>query len=246
MIVPSMTDKEILDHIIKDNVVAESFITRQRKSMNKVMRSVISRNKQFNRIVGFTSHVSKQKYVFVFSTDNRNMKNGLCYAMFAVVGFGSNRKYICAVSDNHINVVTSHFVERYIERMHLPEGTTQEEALLLYFTNNSYTTAIYSDDKSFVKAGMEGLALCTDDSEYCVTSRTFVSMDMLKKSQKEAVEKVIDKLFVTEDGIRYLYKQGKTIEDAAILAGMFMEEDCKVAEEIYKQYFKKKSYNMVY
>lgn len=91
---------------------------------------------------------------------------------------------------------TMHYIHRYAERVLGMRDMPLELVLMKKIArNNSCVLAYHDDTGRRVYAGRDGLSLCVNDARRgMLVHRTFVSMDMLKDTQREAHSRLMEQI----------------------------------------------------
>lgn len=134
---------------------------------------------------------------------------------------------------------TTHFFRRYAERALGDKEMALEKAAQYFVTRNAANICVYCKGDDFVYAVNDGIILCRLDRKRSILVRkTFVSMEMLRHTQKTAYDKIKDVLAHYEDKVRECARSGTSVTSVTIdstYAHILMNE----ANDIYKQYFEK-------
>lgn len=139
--------------------------------------------------------------------------------------------------DRDIFKYTSHFFERYKERMNLKGSTKQ--AVKQFFKKSRSMACIYKNKGGqFVFAMDDGLVLGVEDERLNMrVGCTFVDYSLLKPSQRAA----FDKVQTTTDDARKMHIElkdfGISHKDAGHVVSEKFESIRAIAEEIYSWYF---------
>jgi hypothetical protein len=139
-------------------------------------------------------------------------------------------------SEEDIFKYTSHFFDRYKERMKMKGSTKQ--AVKQFFKKSASMVCVYWKNDKFVYSMDEGLLLGVADQQLGMkVACTFVDYGLLKPSQKAA----FDKVHSVADEIRSLHldlhRRGVSLKDAAHVVSDKIEDIQKSAEEVYSWYF---------
>lgn len=142
----------------------------------------------FSKISTIASKQSLQEYYLLWVHNGKVGINNV--HIFAKVPVGSKFNYYELLqngSGDDIIAYTSHFLDRYQERMKVVGD--RKHVLMRYRKTNQMYHRIHKRGKYCVYAMRDGLALAISEEER-VTFVTFVSYDMLKPSQKASFDKV--------------------------------------------------------
>ena len=137
-----------------------------------------------------------------------------------------------------------HFLKRYAER-YLKKDLPIAKILQKIYTSFTGAVQLYSDDKTkrVVFAIPEGLILTNYEQEKRIIHyKTFVSMDMLKKTQMQSYEKISAFLMESCQQIAMAREAGND-EKLGIVYRRFYDDidllDTKEAQAIYSSFFEK-------
>lgn len=137
-----------------------------------------------------------------------------------------------------------HFLKRYAER-YLKKDIPVSKILQKIYTSFTGALQLYSDDKTkrVVFAIPEGLILTNYEQEkHIIHYKTFVSMDMLKKTQMQSYEKISAFLMESCQQIAMAREAGND-EKLGVVYRRFYDDidllDTKEAQAIYSGFFEK-------
>lgn len=202
MLLLSMTPSEMRQSIRADYPTIVPTIAEVSKRWRKqVLRS--NRTRRMVRTDSVTCIKSKQEYLFVHVWDP-DIRRLDYLVLFAVVHDFAHTYYIAdtlndSSSDRDIlTVYTDHFFRRFAERTGMSKDTTIEQAIAAYYRGYTQNVLLYWDDTDdhnchrAVYAEQQGIKLSDVEENKWILYRTFVSLDMLKSSQREAYRNVME------------------------------------------------------
>ena len=208
MILLSMTRTEIRDAIRADYPTIVPKVAEVSKQWRKqVLRS--NRQRRMVRVDSLTCVKSKQEYLFVHVWDP-NIRRLDYFILFAVV----HDYYTYYIADplndsgserDVLTVYTNHFFLRFAERTGMGRDTPVEKAIAAYYRGYTHPVLLYwgkeGDDKSHraVYAEQQGIKLTDVVPDKWIIYRTFVSLDMLKPSQRKAYRNIMEVMERTND-----------------------------------------------
>lgn len=232
-----MTRDEITAHVSKDNKLCKKAIKKidaDWKNLSTKKSSSYMLHKEYE----YFSKESNQRYFILYIKSPKF--NGIFRSRIAEVK-DENRTYYVVCPTNtqfFLNIISSHCLSRFFERMHLTRGSLKEDlsSFMFYCVPSR---PIYSEDDKVVLALRDGLALCEKNEEaHKLIYRTFISKELLKQTQREALEKISDEMDLQSSMIRICSNQQQL--KAVQMAFSFRSELRKEAEAIYKEYFENK------
>ena len=177
-----------------------------------------------------------------------SVKQGGIFASGVFVYLKETNEYIPMTRNSPLHedcfAMSVHFINRYAER-HLNKKLPVTKVLQKFFMSFLGAVRLYFDEetKRIVFAVPEGLVLATYDlSKHIIHYKTFVSMDMLKKTQASSYEKIsaflrescnrIAKARDTGDDNKLEITYKMVYKDAELL-------DTSEAKAIYSSFFEK-------
>lgn len=139
-------------------------------------------------------------------------------------------------NNGRVFVYSSHFFDRYKERMGLK--CSRDKAIRLFFRHSDIQMSVYYKNDKFALACEQGLTLGVYDREknYEIGC-TFVDYSLLKASQKAAFDKAIPNFQDVRDQSANLLRHGCSTWQAEDIANERYSELIEVVEEIYAQFF---------
>lgn len=221
-------------------------IARKAADILKQWRKLVLRSNRTRRMVkvySLSCAKSHQDYLFVcvWEPDVRRFDY---FVLFAVVRDFAHTYYIsCGEEDDTpMTAYTDHFFHRYAERTGMPPDTTIEQAIAAYYRGYTQPVLLYSDEDDAhmhraVYAERQGIKLTEIDPERWFLYRTFVSLNMLKPTQRAAYRTVMDLIERSNDlrnlsdryhGERGDFRKAYADENIALL---------NEASDIYAKYF---------
>lgn len=158
-----------------------------------------NKDKPMTRHVRLHCEESDQDYMMLLEWRPNRSSNKDHEQYFAIVNDDNGHPMYVVISMfsvelGQIPAYTQHFLMRYAERTHLPEGLDLDDILMEFINSNSVMAALYYDEKKLrsVHATPKGVVLSVEipDSPWRI-NKTFISVDMLKPSQREAYRAVL-------------------------------------------------------
>lgn len=160
------------------------------------------------------------------------------YGNYVVVPFAKDKYQFIewTAQGKHPFKYTSHFFDRYKERMNIKGGIKQ---CVKQFSKHSVSmVCIYRKNGQFVFCMDDGLVLGVEDELLQMSvCCTFVSYDLLKDSQRTAFNKVKDVVDEIRSAHIQLHKQGVSFTDSTKLIEEKFKSVYESAAEIYAWYF---------
>lgn len=184
MIVATMTSTEILNLMEKDLDRIRAYVVHREKELTRELRKY--RRDMVSQAYDY--HTPNADYVLVL----RCLKNGYVSRLrFAFIE--ESLEYVTIGTVGGCKGIVSysvHLLKRFAERA-LHDTSLPMRRILLKFTQQDVSSCLYSDGDCFVTACEQGICLgMFDKKRGVILNRTFVSIDMLKKSQFQAWEKI--------------------------------------------------------
>lgn len=142
------------------------------------------------------------------------------------------------------SALTAHCLHRYSERALGQTGMTAEKVMMQMVKRNGLYIVVYADEKdNFVRACRDGIFLGRRDNARSVeVFKTFVSMEMLKQTQRAAYDEV-QSLFLKQ-GFTATDVLDKTVAIDIRRCGMYSDvmlySKISRAYDIYADFFKSK------
>lgn len=198
MILPSMTCSEMRAAFEADYpAISRKAAEALRQWRKQVIRS--NRTRRMTRVQSISCVKSKQEYMFVFVWDP-DVRRFDYFVLFAVVHDYNHTYYIADTvqyeSGDTLTAYTDHFFHRFAERTGMGSDTTIEQSIAAYYRGYTQPVLLYWDEYDemhrAVYAEQQGIKLADVDSDKWILYRTFVSLDMLKPSQREAYRTVME------------------------------------------------------
>lgn len=147
-----------------------------------------------------------------------------------------------------IFAMSVHFLKRFAER-YIKKDLPIAKILQKIYTSFTSAVQLYGDDKTkrVVFAIPEGLILAEYEQEkHIVHYKTFVSMDMLKKTQMQSYEKISSFLLESSKQIAKARDTGND-EKLGVVYRRFYNDidllDTKEAQAVYSSFFEKGGHN---
>lgn len=208
MIITSMTSDEVIRHIKND--MAEglmTFIHHKKNDWLKYRKHLLPRQYGF-QCYKWTNKHTNQQYVFTFTKSKCMEKVPDSLTVYAEVS-GARKQYYCLnINTGDICICSSHFFNRYAERTGIP--AVYPAIIGKFHANNVTHQIIYADPvdtpdrRRFVYAVNDGIILGEIENRRKVyIFRTFVSLDMLKDTQRQAYNVVSELLSATAKCYEY-------------------------------------------
>ena len=191
---------------------------------------------------------------FEFATPNADylivvgVKHGDVFASGVFIYLKETNEYIPMSRNEGYSedcfAMSVHFLKRYAER-YLKKDLPIAKILQKIYTSFTGAVQLYSDDKTkrVVFAIPEGLILANYEQEKRIIHyKTFVSMDMLKKTQMQSYEKISAFLMESCQQIAMAREAGND-EKLGVVYRRFYDDidllDTKEAQAIYSGFFEK-------
>lgn len=160
------------------------------------------------------------------------------YAHIIVVPFAKDKyQYIeWMPHEKKIHKYTSHFFERYRERMKVKGSIKQ--AVRQFYKRSRSMACVYWKNDNFVYAMDDGLILGVADQKLIMeVGCTFVDYGLLKPSQRAAFDKVSTFTDELREFQARLTASGVSNKDITEMANKKFEDICTAAEEVYSWYY---------
>lgn len=237
MITEGMTRQEIFNHWLRDKQMMATRLKEARHEWKKRCKKY-PKKADFSYTFTLNCRVSRQEYYAICIHDGMTGMDGT--PVFAKVAVGRGFNYYELTQSNigdDIIVYTSHFLDRYQERMKVVGD--RRHVLTMYRKNNQTYHRIHSKNKYCVYAMRDGLALAIASPER-TTFVTFVSYDMLKPSQKAAFDKV--RLLFRKDVKIIKERRDEGYDDQSIINMLHLAnaDMFEGAETLYDMFFQDK------
>jgi len=232
MITDTMTKNEVTGQFRKDfSDGLQAFIDYKGAEWLKVRKRLLPKQCGY-KIYPFS--MDRQKYLLTYFK-SRDLMSVNSMTIFAVVKGYSTLYYILNPSLEEMCAVTSHFLCRYAERTGFPFSV--QEALGRFSVENAYQKSIYWTEDRTVFACRQGLILAEwDKKRNFLVWKTFVSLDMLKDTQREAYEKIIVILDVMGEAYSKAHSNRELIFTSDIIETLSIGLSVEV-KKIYAKYW---------
>lgn len=205
------------------------------EELGRQLRKLCIRNRMKTAARSVVKTVDGTRVAFLCRYELRGF-GFVCYHQMYVSETNEWLSRVYARSDCAFSI-TAHCVRRYAERC-LGDRDMPAEKVLMQLTkrNACFYTVYYDDAGHQVRACRDGLFLCLmDERRSILVQKTFVSMDMLKRTQRAAYD-AVQRLFLREG-----FGVSETVESA--LNSRFdalVIPTCERAIDIYAEFFKDK------
>ncbi len=209
MILPKMTDKEILSELNKDfHVIKSQYLNRYCRTYDKIRRkNPRLKREELPKSYSFETQ-SINKWILILSKPPADNKyNGIdsisvCLLCYYYTEIGIRVFKVDPTSG--IGAFNGHFFARYNERLNL--GLTNPvDKVIHYFSYNSYCMEKLSPNEN----GMSVIGKCRDgyrlgdyiEDDYWIVYKTFISNDLSSEEQNELGESLMTILqkFIEEE-----------------------------------------------
>lgn len=239
MITSTMNSTEIGNMVDKDRDRIQKFILYRYKEMERSMRKGFSKN--CSRVIDYSTPNSKYKIVLyivgkfhTFTLLALNVEsNEWLDVTFSRNRLGRDIQYVAR---------SVHFFNRYAERFWGATNMSLNQIMQKFFMEMNCFIVFYRNNDHIVYAGPNGLILATfDEAKEIVHVVTFVSAEMLKKSQFSAWLKVWGACKrISEKAEREVRENGNLSPDVTCYWGFTEKERLTIDEaaEIYSSFFK--------
>ena len=238
MIIKTMTKNELTRIFDRDTDRLESFWWLKEKILSRQLRQDMRRNIVYRKTYDVRTKNADYKCVCIIGRGVRSVS----YLMHV----HENNEYIpitnttCRVSEV-LQAISVHTFRRISERYYHDTEFNLDKTIARYYSCPLMGLVLYAnrEDRRMVCATTGGIFLGTyDPDRYIMHVRTFVSNDMLKESQLEAVKKVV---FILDS---FPKKQAGSLKEAELIAHknsvLCHNADFERVYEIYGEYFKEK------
>lgn len=198
MLLLSMTATEMRQSIEADYpAIAHKTADILKQWRKRVLRT--NRTRRMAWVQSITCAKSKQEYMFVFVWDP-DVRRLDYFILFAVVHDYTHTYYIADTVHDEIGdtltAYTDHFFHRFAERTGMGTGIPIEQAIVAYYRGYTQPVLLYWDQDADVHravyAEQQGIKLADVDTNKWILYRTFISLDMLKPTQREAYRNVME------------------------------------------------------
>lgn len=184
------------------------------------------------------------KVAFLFRFERKGRKDDLISYKYAYIA--ETNEWITKQYEKYeASALTVHAIHRYAERALGQTGMTAENVMMQMVKRNGVYVVVYADEKdNFVRACRDGIFLGRRDNTRNVeVFKTFVSMEMLKQTQRAAYDEV-QGLFL-DSGFTVADVLDKTVSVSVRRHGMYGEavmQHSKISRacDIYAEFFKNK------
>lgn len=234
MIVKTITHEWTEDFLKRNSEKMDSISKRHFKQMRRYC--INNRKSSVRRVRPYTMDGANIIGAFVYTHGNGK----LFRSWFTLVD--ETREYYDL--NRSINSVTMayciHFLRRYAERFLGNPDMEISEIIREYVFHDKARTRIYKCGKKSVYASPNGIILgILDDKRDIFHAKTFVSLDMLKPTQRRSWEKVGDRVRAISSAILSGGKLDDVL-DTIEWAYSDAKELCKTAADIYNEYLEDK------
>lgn len=235
MIVSTFTREEFFDYLRKHRVGINNLFLNLNFKWNKAVREY----KGGSISVWMDGVYENNRYaIFRNARDKKEAVecSNVSYLCFVPVASGKYQIYEW-FSNGRLKIFSSHFFERYEERMKI--SGSLDKAIKMFHKHSNAQIYLLNKDDRFVLANDQGLTLGVkrDDTEVCCT---FVDYSLLKASQKAAFDKAMPYLKEVFEKSRKLFMSGVDTFDAESLCNKLYDDVCNEIEDIYAEYFNSK------
>ena len=229
-ITTSSTLKEVYDFIYENLGKIKSYAPKIEVLWQKTLRQAKSKSTS----IMYEYEVEGVQMWFYKSGRDDNYN----FAHIIVVPFAKDKyQYIeWMPHEMKIHKYTSHFFERYMERMKLK--CTIKQAVKQFYKGSKSMVCVYWKKDNFVYAMDDGLILGVADQKLSMeVGCTFVDYGLLKPSQKAA----FDKVGTFKEELRAQQEKlaacGVSNKDATDVLSDKFQDICTAAEEVYSWYY---------
>lgn len=235
MIVSTFTREEFFDYLVKNRLGLNNLFLNLNFKWNKAIRE----NKGGPVSVWMEGNYKNNRYVLFRNAKDKKEAtecSHIVHLCFVPVASGKYQAYEW-FSNGRLKIFSSHFFERYKERMNI--SGSLDKAIRQFYKHSNAQIYLYNKDDRFVLANEQGLTLGVkrDGIEVCCT---FVDYSLLKASQKAAFDRSMPYLEKVLEKSRKLFMDGVDTFDAEGVCNEAYDDVCNEIEEIYAEYFNSK------
>ena len=215
MIVPSMTDFEILEEIKKDLPQMDDYMTFVNcgRKYRKLLQARKPKGDKFIFVIDDWKSRRNNHYTFILSTTSLGdmKKHGFVNTILTFLergnGVCSYRLVKNPVYGNEplLQVCTSHFIERYNLRFLKNPQLSHKKAIIEFYKRNDICNSIPMPSNiheyNNIAAFNDGYCFTKEENEYISVMRTFISRDMLRGYQYDSADLMDESLRKEVEGL---------------------------------------------
>lgn len=215
MIVPSMTDLEILEEIKKDKPQINDYVTFVNcgRKYRKLLQGRKPKGDRFIFVIDDWKSRRNNHYTFIFSTTSLGdmKKHGFNGTILTFLKRGNSFSSYRLVNNSiygdelNIQVCTSHFIERYNLRFLKNPLLSHKQAIIEFYKRNDVCTIIPMPsnihDYNSIAAFNDGYCFIKDENNKVLVMRTFISRDMLHGYQYDTADLMDESLRKQMEGL---------------------------------------------
>ncbi len=209
MILPTMTQAEIIKEIFKDL----EFVMRKAFHLSKKLRRELIKNRKFatGDLFEYTSPLKNNWLILLIL--HKKTKDELPFCMPTVLFLNKQGFHGASVKDDlSIDIYSPHYIDRYKERYLRKDTLSKTEALKAYLsTNVKHNLDLVKDEKRHGKCFFaripDGIGLGYQERIEGKTVnhfKTFIRSDMIKDFQEKVYDDTTDEVFSLIDAIRIM------------------------------------------